>query len=131
MAENQSWYLLLWISVFFLNTGKYGQEKTPYLDTFHAVYLMYKYKSANKIPLNSMWCPRETSSHWKTALMHYIVTVWKMPDSNFLLVPIFLFLEWIQKNTDLKKPRTWTFLTQWIFHQIRSQSLWNLANSHC
>ena len=25
------------ISVFSLNTGKYGPEKTPYLDTFHAV----------------------------------------------------------------------------------------------
>ena len=26
------------ISVFSPNTGKYGQEKTPYLDTFHAVF---------------------------------------------------------------------------------------------
>ena len=25
--------------VFELNTGKYGPEKTPFLDTFHAVYL--------------------------------------------------------------------------------------------
>ena len=25
-------------SVFSPNTGKYGQEKTPYLDTFHAVF---------------------------------------------------------------------------------------------
>ena len=24
--------------IFVLNTGKYGPEKTPYLDTFHAVY---------------------------------------------------------------------------------------------
>ena len=29
--------LLLQISVFSPNTGKYGLEKTPYLDTFHAV----------------------------------------------------------------------------------------------
>ena len=26
--------------VFGLNTGKYGPEKTPYLDTFHAVYVL-------------------------------------------------------------------------------------------
>ena len=131
MAENQSWYLLMWMSVFCLNTGKCGPEKTPYLDTLHVVYIMCKYKSANKIPLNSMWCPRETSSHWKTALMHYIFTLWKIPGPTFFLYPIFLYLGWIQKNTDLKKPRIWTFLTQWIFHQITSQSLWNLANSHC
>ena len=29
--------------VFGLNTGKYGPEKTPYLDTFHAVDLSKKY----------------------------------------------------------------------------------------
>ena len=27
------------LSVFSPNAGKYGQEKTPYLDTFHAVLL--------------------------------------------------------------------------------------------
>ena len=27
------------ISIFSPNTGKYGPEKTPYLDTFHAVLL--------------------------------------------------------------------------------------------
>ena len=26
---------------YFPNTGKYGPEKTPYLDTFHAVYVFY------------------------------------------------------------------------------------------
>ena len=29
-----------WISVFSPNTGKYGPEKTPYLDTFHAVKII-------------------------------------------------------------------------------------------
>ena len=29
----------LYFPVFRLNTGKYGPEKTPYLDTFHVVYL--------------------------------------------------------------------------------------------
>ena len=28
-----------YFSVFGLNTGKYGPEKAPYLDTFHAVIL--------------------------------------------------------------------------------------------
>ena len=28
--------------VFGLNAGKYGTEKTPYLDTFHAVYMFDK-----------------------------------------------------------------------------------------
>ena len=28
------------ISVFSRNTGKYGPEKTPYLDTFHTVYIL-------------------------------------------------------------------------------------------
>ena len=27
-------------SVFFPNTGKYGTEKTPYLDTYHAVKIV-------------------------------------------------------------------------------------------
>ena len=30
-------YSSLYSSVFSPNTGKYGPEKTPYLDTFHAV----------------------------------------------------------------------------------------------
>ena len=30
-----------YFSVFSLNTGKYGPEKTPYLDTFHAVKLSH------------------------------------------------------------------------------------------
>ena len=31
--------------VFSTNTGKYGPEKTPYLDTFHAVWFFTKFKS--------------------------------------------------------------------------------------
>ena len=34
------------ISVFSPNTGKYGPEKTPYLDTFHAVYVLEILNSA-------------------------------------------------------------------------------------
>ena len=31
------------IFVFSPNTGKYGPEKTPYIDTFHAVKLKHMY----------------------------------------------------------------------------------------
>ena len=48
-------------SVFSPNTGKYGPEKTPYLDTFHAVNLAFlmiicamKKKSFSKQALNSL-----------------------------------------------------------------------------
>ena len=33
------------ISVFNPNTGKHGPEKTPYLDTFHAVYIILFFTS--------------------------------------------------------------------------------------
>ena len=38
--------------VFGLNTGKYGPEKTPYLDTFHAVKGSRSYKSHNSTKVN-------------------------------------------------------------------------------
>ena len=31
-----------YLSVFIPNTGKYGSEKTPYLDTFHAMSMFFK-----------------------------------------------------------------------------------------
>ena len=44
--------------VFGLNTGKYGPEKTPYLDTFHAIRV---YNSANiSILDNQMFCTNST-----------------------------------------------------------------------
>ena len=33
--------------VFSLNTGKYGRENTPYLDTFHAVRVIYHTSNTN------------------------------------------------------------------------------------
>ena len=38
--------------VFGLNTGKYGPEKTPYLDTFHAVELN---KTTNGTAILQIW----------------------------------------------------------------------------
>ena len=42
-----------YLSAFTPNTGKYEPEKTPYLDTFHAVYCL---KTGKKIILN--WLPQ-------------------------------------------------------------------------
>ena len=57
-------------AVFNPNAGKYGPEKTPYLDTFHALdliklmsknsddhnenYVKIKFNSVDKLPLNKM-----------------------------------------------------------------------------
>ena len=38
-----------YLSVFSPNVGKYGREKTPYLDTFHAVYFYNKRQNAVNI----------------------------------------------------------------------------------
>ena len=37
------------ISSLTMNTGKYGPEKTPYLDTFHAVMIIVKYNGKFEI----------------------------------------------------------------------------------
>ena len=37
------------------------------------------------------------------------------PNTEFYLVRIFLYLDWIQENTDQKKLHIWTHFTQWIF----------------
>ena len=37
----------------------------------------------------------------------------KYPNTEFLLVFIFLYSGWIQENMDQKKLRIWTFFTQW------------------
>ena len=34
--------------VFGLNTGRYGPEKTPYLDTFHAVFICGSVRSTKQ-----------------------------------------------------------------------------------
>ena len=35
------WKVSIYVVFFGLNTGKYGPEKTPYLDTFHAVEAVF------------------------------------------------------------------------------------------
>ena len=37
----------------------------------------------------------------------------KCPNTEFFLVRIFLYSDWIQENTDHKKLRIWTLFTQW------------------
>ena len=36
-CPNTKFFSALYFLIFGLNTGKYGPEKTPYLDTFHEV----------------------------------------------------------------------------------------------
>ena len=38
----------------------------------------------------------------------------KCPNTELFLIFIFLYLDWIQENTDQKQLRTWALLTQWI-----------------
>ena len=47
----------------------------------------------------------------------------KCPNTEFFLVRIFLYLDWIQKNVDQKKLRIWTLFTQWIVHGTLSTLL--------
>ena len=41
--------------VFGLNTGKYGPEITPYLDTFHAGYTINKPNTIKKFNINNIF----------------------------------------------------------------------------
>ena len=41
-----------YLCIFSPNAGKYGPEKTPYLDTFHAVYIQHFADDANIIYRN-------------------------------------------------------------------------------
>ena len=43
----------------------------------------------------------------------------KCPNTELFLVRIFVYSVWIQENTDEKKLRMWTLLTQWKFQAIR------------
>ena len=39
----------------------------------------------------------------------------KCPNTEFFLVRIFPYLDWIRENTNQKKLRIWTLFTQWNF----------------
>ena len=55
------WIRRDYLSVFSLNAGKYGTEKTPYLDTFHAVCVnipWYGFSQTRNFPwTESRFCP--------------------------------------------------------------------------
>ena len=38
----------------------------------------------------------------------------KCPNMEFFLVRAFLYLDWIQENTDQEKLPIWTLFTQWL-----------------
>ena len=43
------------------------------------------------------------------------------PNTELFLVRVFLYLDWIQENTDQKQFRNWTLLTQFVFSRIRTE----------
>ena len=47
----------------------------------------------------------------------------KCPNTESFLVRIFLYLDWIQENTEQKKLRIWTLLTQWnVFLEVNKDN---------
>ena len=62
----RSFFSCLYFPVFGLNTGKYGPEKTPYLNTFHAVTTIYsKVNIANKL-IKTIIVKNGSSENWIT-----------------------------------------------------------------
>ena len=51
-------------------------------------------------------------------------TAWKVSKCGVFPGPYFLYLDWIQANTDQKIFRTWTIFTQWLFKNVFG--CWNL-----
>ena len=43
----------------------------------------------------------------------------KCPNTEFFLVRIFLYLDWMQENTDQKKLHIWRLFTQWFSFKIQ------------
>ena len=56
---------MLRISVFCPNAGKYRPEKTPYLDTFHTVWLTHKQKTSKFSETNIPSSTLQSKIKWK------------------------------------------------------------------
>ena len=66
----------------------------------------------------------DTQSEWQTIPSSFFLILSllssfpslfeKCPNTNFLLLCIFLYSDWIQENTDQKKRRIWTLFTQFM-----------------
>ena len=67
----------LYFSLFSPNTGKYGPEKIPYLDTFHAVVLMISViLGGPMINVNDFKLETMTATGFKRALNHLAKHGW-------------------------------------------------------
>ena len=75
-----------YLSVFSPNVGKYRPEKTPYLGTFHAVALKTN-MFHSIINNNRIFCSIELSLREKC------------PNTELFLVRIFLYSDWIRRDT--------------------------------
>ena len=76
--------------VFGLNTGKYGPEITPYLDTFHAVFFTncrYLFRSQSNI-YDKTFCENISRSLAKDS----IINVWQGPEYASALLSVLLTL---------------------------------------
>ena len=84
------------ISVFSPNMGKYGREKPPYSDTFHAVTRLHYVKDKKNtfqvflLPTFSiLW-------NWRFQLLHFIL----IDILNFHFSSTYNWYNWITKNWD-------------------------------
>ena len=71
-------------------------------------------------------CYYHGGSTCSSVLVKWLSLREKCPKTEFFLVRIFLYLDWIQENTDQKKLRIWTFFTQCI-HYSSSTYLINMS----
>ena len=95
--------------VFGLNTGKYGPEKTPYLDIFHAVIAMLHTSNIFAGP-EFMWVffPKVCFKVWSKTLGR----VKSVQIRSFFLVCFFPYSVRMRENTHQKKLRIWKLFTQ-------------------
>ena len=64
------------------NAGKYGPEKTLYLDTFHTVNLFHRYGASNANQRIENWW-----SHFKRSFSSWVIDYFKQPVREGIFVP--------------------------------------------
>ena len=78
-----------YLSVFIPNAGKYGQEKTPYLDTSHAILFRFSNVSDYKVSLVLICCWIK----WKKWKESYNLLLWKK-SFKAIMKWVLLIIEW-------------------------------------
>ena len=93
--------------IFGPNTGKYGPEKTPYLDTFHAV-------SVSKFSVNFCQQQRESTTLKEVNIYLRINNINKAPEEMYVLLMsykrvVYAQVRWCEHWVYLTYPRTETY----------------------